>query len=568
MRARILAVLTCVVLGCQVLLIGQTQVTDDAHKASIRVDTSIGWDEPALIENEEVGDAMFPKIAMNEAGYGVVAWQQTPLPEGLVHTIWVNRYSISSGWAGPEKISSTDDLDCVEVRTDIDTQGNVLAVWTAFGNGAFSIWSNKYSVGHGWGTPEMIDPNPTVSTLLADVMFDDTGNAFAFWLEYGAVKSSKYVSGTGWGPKESVSTHGVYSQPASFGLDSHGNVIAVWYDDDLYGSQTHRVWCNRYVAGIGWGTDELLMSSPGIADALVAVDDAGNAMALWYEAKTDAIFGPKNIWSSRYDVGTDWSVPELIQETTGDTWNMELAGDGSGNCIALWEELDTATIMYHLWTKRYSPSNGWSPSVEVGVSGYSANIDMDRDGLAVLAWMEWTQATVMSSRCTPQTDWSQPELVGNEGSQDLYVAVDGNGNAIAAWMWWYERSNILGNRYGTTPVTVSATIAIEPETVNMASKSKWITAFIDLPGGFDVASINVGSIRLNGQFPVTGPSDLVDYDKDKVKELMVKFDLQQIFKGNPAVASQTFTITITGWLDSGMMFEGSDTVTLLTPHTH
>jgi hypothetical protein len=566
-NARVLALLVSVAVGCQVLLIGQASPAADTRDASVEVDTSPSWGYPALIETEEVGDALFPSLDLNDAGNGVAVWIQTPEPYGPVHSVWANRYSTSSGWAGPEQISSTDNLDCSNARAAVDPEGNILVVWTSFGDGAFSIWSIRYSVGAGWGTPVMIDPNPTVSTILADVAFDGNGNAFAFWLEYGSVKSSRYVDGIGWGPKESVSTHWGYAQPASFGVDSQGNAIAVWYDQTDINSAMNRVWCNRYVVGVGWGMDELLMSASGLSDPSVVVDETGNAVALWRVAKSDAAFSPRDIWTSRYTVGTGWSSPEMIEETTGYPWSVKLAGDGSGNCIAVWEDLDTITSTFTLWTKKYSPLNGWSPKVEVGTSGYSPAIDINHDGLAVLIWLEWTQGVVLSSRCTPQTDWTQPELVGTYGNQDLCIAVDAGGNAIAAWMMWEDRSNILGNSYGGTPEVISATVSVNPETVNLASKSKWITVYIELPDGFDVSSINVDSIRLNGQFPATGPSDIVDYDKDKVKELMVKFDLQKMFRSGSLEASQTFTVTITGLMAQGMMFEGSDTVTLLSTHS-
>ncbi|MFH1579237.1 MAG: hypothetical protein ABIE25_03670 [Thermoplasmatota archaeon] len=504
---------------------------------------------------------------MNEEGYGVAVWIQSAEPEGLVHSIWANRYSTSEGWAGPVQVSSTEGLDCTVARAAVDPQGNIIVVWTSFGNGAFNIWSIRYSVGEGWGVAEPIDPSPTVSTLLADVVCDSNGNAFAFWLEYGAVKSSRYVDGVGWGPAESVSTHGGYAQPASFGVDSHGNAIAVWYDGGDYNSAMHRIWCNRYVVGVGWGLDELLMSAPGVANPSVVVDDAGNAVALWFEPKSDAGFAPRDVWSSRFTVGAGWGSPEMIEGITNYLWSMNLAGDGSGNAIAVFEELDTITTSFHLWTKKYSPLTGWSPKVEVGTSGFSPAIDINHDGLAVLIWLEWNQGTVSSSRCTPQTDWTQPELVGTEGSQDLCIAVDGNGNAIAAWMLYDERSNIYGNEYGVPLEVISATVAIKPEALNPGSMGKWITAYIELPEGFEISDVVVDSIRLNGQFPATGPSDFVDYDKDKVKELMVKFDLQSVLHTCPEIVGKTFTATITGTLTSGIMFEGSDTITLLAPRS-
>ncbi len=569
MNARVLVVLIGVVLGLQVLTVGaQAQPGKEALTEVLEADTTASWGYPTFIESEEVGDALYPSLDMNEAGHGVAVWIQSPEPEGLIHSIWANRHSVSGVWAGPEKLSSTDDLDCTSVRASVDPQGNVMVVWTAFGNGAFSVWSIRYSVSAGWGTPELIDPSPTPATVLADVVCDNSGNAFAFWLEYGSVKSSIYVPGVGWGPKESVSTHGGWAQPASFEVDALGNAIVVWYDEIDFTGSVHRIWCNRYVVGAGWGTDEMLMSSWGVGGPLVAVDDAGNAVAVWFETKSEGGFSPRDTWSSRYTLGTGWSAPELIDTgSTGYSWNMRFASDGVGSAIVVWQELQTTTGMFDMWTMKYSSLTGWSPKVEIGTSGYNPDIDVNHDGLAVLVWMEWGQGTVLSSRCNPQTEWTPPELVGSEGSQDLCVAVDGSGDAIAVWMMYYEQSNIYGNRYGGAPQVISATVAVQPEVVNSASMGKWITVYIDLPEDFKASDIAVGSILLNGEFPVTGPGDYVDYDKDKAKELMVKFEWQKVFPMGLPGASQTITLTITGWMSTGMTFEGSDTVTLLVHHS-
>jgi hypothetical protein len=39
-------------------------------------------------------------------------------------------------------------------------------------------------------------------------------------------------------------------------------------------------------------------------------------------------------------------------------------------------------------------------------------------------------------------------------------------------------------------------IDIDPDTLNLKSKIKWVTAYIELPGGYDVADIDVGTVKL------------------------------------------------------------------------
>ncbi|MGR0480662.1 MAG: hypothetical protein ACTFAL_04465 [Candidatus Electronema sp. V4] len=67
-------------------------------------------------------------------------------------------------------------------------------------------------------------------------------------------------------------------------VDASGNVIAVWehlYDIPNSTDQRAVLWTNRYVAGRGWGTAEMLSDSTRYsAYTQVASDASGNAIAV------------------------------------------------------------------------------------------------------------------------------------------------------------------------------------------------------------------------------------------------------------------------------------------------
>jgi len=118
-----------------------------------------------------------------------------------------------------------------------------------------------------------------------------------------------------------------------------------------------------------------------------------------------------------------------------------------------------------------------------------------------------------------------------------------------------------------TVQVVEATIDIEPDTLNLKSKGKWITAYIELPEGYDVADIDATTVLLNDTVPavtdpkydfVTDPSGYItDKDGDGILERMVKFDrsaVQGILGVGDAVE-----ITVTGEV-AGTLFDGSDII--------
>jgi len=121
-----------------------------------------------------------------------------------------------------------------------------------------------------------------------------------------------------------------------------------------------------------------------------------------------------------------------------------------------------------------------------------------------------------------------------------------------------------------TPTGITVNIDIDPDTLNLKSKGRWITAYIELHEDCDVTDVNRTAILLNGTIPVDPfwvdkPFDSVigDYDNDTVPDLMVKFCRKEVidYITNQNVTWRTVTLTITGELCDGTPFEGSNSIT-------
>ena len=108
---------------------------------------------------------------------------------------------------------------------------------------------------------------------------------------------------------------------------------------------------------------------------------------------------------------------------------------------------------------------------------------------------------------------------------------------------------------------VQATIDINPDTLNLKSEGKWITCYIELPEGYDVADIDVSTIKIEGGVTAAlHPSTIGDNDGDGVGDLMVKFDrgeVQDILE-----TGNEIEMSISGEVD-GIPFEGNDTIRVI-----
>ena len=118
--------------------------------------------------------------------------------------------------------------------------------------------------------------------------------------------------------------------------------------------------------------------------------------------------------------------------------------------------------------------------------------------------------------------------------------------------------------------TVDVDIDIDPDTLNPDSQGKFVTAYIELSGDFDVGNIDVLSVTLEvvgvdgSSVPAElSPTEVGDHDEDGIADLMVKFDRQHLIEllgGEPG----DVTMTVTGMVSPpGRSFTGSDTVRVI-----
>lgn len=123
---------------------------------------------------------------------------------------------------------------------------------------------------------------------------------------------------------------------------------------------------------------------------------------------------------------------------------------------------------------------------------------------------------------------------------------------VLEYDWWYDDNG--GSDFSSLkppPSKIEATIDIDPNTLNLRSKGKWISACIELPEGYEVEDIDVSTILLNAVVPT-------ESSKVGGKKLMVKFDRSEVIALLPQLGEAE--LIITGTLFNGTKFEGSDTI--------
>jgi len=120
------------------------------------------------------------------------------------------------------------------------------------------------------------------------------------------------------------------------------------------------------------------------------------------------------------------------------------------------------------------------------------------------------------------------------------------------------------------PPTIT-TVDVNPNTLNLKSKGRWITTHIELPESYNVSNIDRSTILLNDTIPVDSfwldkplESVIGDYGNDGITDLRVKFDRQALIEylKTKGITDAEVTLVITGEAN-GKSFEVADTIKVI-----
>ena len=139
---------------------------------------------------------------------------------------------------------------------------------------------------------------------------------------------------------------------------------------------------------------------------------------------------------------------------------------------------------------------------------------------------------------------------------DVLVAQQ-NDNGSWPWCDWDDGEQILSTEWALLTLQkvvppITATVRIEPETLNLNSKGV-LTAFITLPEGLNVADIDLDTVECEGAPAVRG-------HVAGGHTFIAKFNRQDLVD---VPTGDEVTLTVTGKLVTGTPFAGSDTIRVI-----
>jgi hypothetical protein len=250
-----------------------------------------------------------------------------------------------------------------------------------------------------------------------------------------------------------------------------------------------------------------------------------------------------------YDEANDWYEYPLPGQPAGTILSVTVTVyDDDGNTatdslIIEWVD-QTPPVIGGITNDPEPPLYHWEPT-EVRVTA-TDNVGVDH------ATIEWDGGDPIPMSYDEVNDWYEYPLPGQPAGTILSVTVT----------VYDEAGNNDTETYDIMWTKILATVNIDPNPLNFGSKGKWITAYIELPVGYEVNDIDASTVMLNDVIPASGEPTSLE------SGLMVKFDRSEVIEYILSLGitdGESIKITVTGDLiNSVITFEGSDTIIVNT----
>ena len=151
-----------------------------------------GWGAPGLIETDNTNSARDARVAFDANGNALAVWIQS---DGLRNNVLANRYTAGQGWGSAVLIETDNAGPALEPRIAFDGNGNATAVWSHrdVAGFTFNILANRWTAATGWGTAAPIDNAPGAARA-PQLGVDGSGNVITVWSQSDGTRTNIWAN--------------------------------------------------------------------------------------------------------------------------------------------------------------------------------------------------------------------------------------------------------------------------------------------------------------------------------------------------------------------------------------
>ena len=293
-------------------------------------------------------------------------------------------------------------------------------------------------------TPTWLAPkNFSVSGNGGDlnVRVDAAGDAFVVWARSGTVQAAQRPAGGTWSAAQNISGSCIAPQAVQLAVSPGGAAVAVW--ECPKGGNTI-VQASTRARGGSWSPPHDLSQAGQDAHApQVALDRTGDALAVWARSNgTDVI-----LQAAFRRANGAWLPAENVSGPGLDVDRPDVALDAAGNAVAVWQSsADGSSSIIQAATR--TSAGSWSTPQSLSSPGFAERpqAGVDSAGEAVAVWsFHSANARVEAAVRRAGGSWAPAQTLSSPGADALQPRVDVNprGNAIAAWVSFDGRTNVI-----------------------------------------------------------------------------------------------------------------------------
>jgi hypothetical protein len=394
-----------------------------------------GWGEPRVMDLSGellhyTSRAFGARIALSSvSGEAMLVWHQ--FDRSLGHDVlWSRRYLPALGWGPIMRVG--DGLPQAhgslgQASVAINPQGQAVAVWLqqqSPNSLTRNVWASRNLNGQ-WENARSLEFSPSL-VAQPEVAIAPSGQAIAAWQQGEQPLSMQPIShvwvnhleadGQWSGAHRVDLADGNSASEPRLAMAPDGAAVLLWRATVNAGADIGDLRASHYRPGTGWGPAiDLNAARTFLGGAQMAMDAAGNAMAIWHEF--DPVMGLFDVWSRWFDASQPrWAPAErLDSEVVGDAAMPQIAMDPvSGRALAVWDQSDGILglpgVRFSVATSLWLPGSGWGRPERIhtnplGEMLFSSRVALSPNGTAVAVWTQG-DLPVPSTPPKPDLPWA------------------------------------------------------------------------------------------------------------------------------------------------------------------
>src|SRR6185312_8099730 len=249
-----------------------------------------------------------------------VVWLQS---NGTINQLHGQAYN-GTAWTSEGSIDAGNGNAASQPTVAIDASGNAMALWQQSNGTHQCIYVRHFSPA-GPGTESILYGTGTTDSANPTIAFDSSGNAFATWIQGGAVYEAHYSASAGtWSAPVNLATNSNTAYAPSLSVDASGDAVVAWIQSN---GTNPVVYTTVYTASAGtWSTASAIESTavtlPAAGGSVATAIAGSDAAVSWVQPSGSetavymATFSA-GAWSAPTQVATGAVQPSMSLDTGG-----------------------------------------------------------------------------------------------------------------------------------------------------------------------------------------------------------------------------------------------------------